>query len=113
MSCYYPIKNGPIKNVNWKEKFNLFADLFKDDFPCPKALEAELELWETYWLESKDCLPDNISSTLKRILFNGFNNIKVCLRILGLSLVTTFTCKWSFSAVRRLKTYDRITMVSE
>ena len=27
---------------------NLFADFFKDDFPCPKALEAELDLWETY-----------------------------------------------------------------
>ena len=35
------------KNVNWKEKFNLFADLFKDNFPCPKALESELDLWET------------------------------------------------------------------
>ena len=32
------------KNVNWKEKFSLFADLFKDDFPCPRALEAELDL---------------------------------------------------------------------
>ena len=36
------------KNVNWREKFSLFADLFKDDFPCPKALEAELDLWKTY-----------------------------------------------------------------
>ena len=26
------------KNVNWREKFSLFTDLFKDDFPCPKAL---------------------------------------------------------------------------
>ena len=101
------------KNVNWREKFSLFADLFKDDFPCPKALEAELDLWETYWLESKDCLPDNISSTLKRIPFNGFNNIKVSLRILGTSPVTTCTCERSFSAMRRLKTYTRSTMVSE
>ena len=81
------------KNVNWREKFNLFADLFKDDFPCPKALEAELNLRKTYWLESKDCLPHNVSSILKRILFNGFNNIKVWLRILGTSLVTTCTCE--------------------
>ena len=95
------------KNVNWKEKFNFFADLFTDDFPCPKALEAELDLWETYWLESKDCLPDNISSTLKQVPFNGFNNIKVCLRILGTSPVTTCTCAWSFSAMRKLKTYLR------
>ena len=101
------------KNFNWREKFSLLADLFKDDFPCPKALEAELDLWETYWLESEDCLPDNISSTLKRIPFNGFNNIKVSLRILGTSPVTTCTCEWSFSTMRRLKTYTRSTMVSE
>ena len=101
------------KNVNRREKFSLFADLLKDDFPCPKALEAELDLWETYWLESKDCLPDNISSTLKRIPFNGFNNIKVFLRILGTSLVTTYTCERSFSTMRQLKTCTRSTMVSE
>ena len=95
------------KIVNWTGKFNLLADIFKYDFPCPKALEAELDLWEPY------CLPDNISSTLKRIPFNGFNNIKVSLRILGTSQVTTCTCERSFSAIRRLKTYTRNTMVSE
>ena len=73
------------KNVNWKEEFYLFADVLKDDFPCPKSLEVELVLRETYWVESKDCLPDNISSTLKLIPHNGFNNIKVCLRIPGTS----------------------------
>ena len=36
------------KNVNWKEKFNIFADLLNNDFPCSKALEGELDLWETY-----------------------------------------------------------------
>ena len=92
------------KNVIWIEKFSLFADLFKDDFPCPKALEAELDLWEIYWLESKDCLPDNVASTLKCIQCNGFNKIKVSLIILGTSPVTTCTCEWSFSAMRRLKT---------
>ena len=101
------------KNVNWREKFNLFAELFKDDFPCPKAMEAELDLWETHWLQSKDYLPDNISGTLKHIPFNGFNNIKVSLRILGFSLVTTCTCERPFSAMRQLKTYTRSTMFSE
>ena len=65
------------KNVNWREKFNLLADIFKDDFLCPKALDAKLDLWKKYWLETKDCLTDNMSSTLQRIPFNGFNNIKV------------------------------------
>ena len=27
-----------------KKTFNLFADIFKDDFPCLKVLEAELDL---------------------------------------------------------------------
>ena len=81
------------KNVNWREKYSLFDDLFKGDFPCHKELGLELDLWETYWLESKDCLPDNISSTLKRIPFNGFNNIKVSVRVLGTSPVTTCTCE--------------------
>ena len=101
------------KNVNWREKFSLFTDLLKKDFLCPKSLEAEPDFWETYWLESKDCLPDNKSSTLKSIPFNGFNNIKVSLRIIGTSLVTTCTCEWSFSAMRRLKTYTRSVMVLE
>ena len=73
------------KNVNWKKKNSLFA---------------ELDLWETYWLESKDCLPDNISSTLKHIPFDGFNNIKVSLRILDTFLLATCTCERSFSAMR-------------
>ena len=101
------------KNVNWKEKFNLFAVLFKDGSACTKALEVELELQETFWLESKDCLPANISSALKRIPFNGFNNVKVCFRILGCSPVTTCTSERSISAMRRVQTYARSIMVSE
>ena len=41
------------KYVNWKEYFNVFADLSKGDFLCPKALEAELDLWKTHWVEKK------------------------------------------------------------
>ena len=101
------------KNVNWRETFSLFANLFKDDFPCPKTLEVELDLWEIYWRESKGSFPDNISSTLKRIPFNSFNNIKVSLRILRTSLVTTCRSERSFSAMKRQKTYTRSNMVSE
>ena len=69
-------------------------------------------LMETYWLETKDCLPENTSSTIKRIPFNCFNNIKICLRVIGTYLVTTFTCERSFCPLRLLKTYARSTMVS-
>ena len=56
---------------------------------------------------------DNISSTLKSIDFRSFSNIKVCLRILGTSPVTTCTSEQSFSSMKRLKTYIRSTMISE
>ena len=42
------------KNVKWRETFSFFADLFECVFPCSKALETELDLWETYWLEIKE-----------------------------------------------------------
>ena len=42
------------KNVKWKK--HLFVDHFKEDFTCLKALQIELDLWETYWLKIKDCL---------------------------------------------------------
>ena len=42
-----------------------------------------------------------------------FSNIKVSLRLLGTSPVTTCTCERSFSAIRRLKIYTRSTMISE
>ena len=98
------------KIVNWKEKFNLtiFSKMISQ---VPKCWI--LDLCETYWLDNKDCLLDNISRTLNRIPFNGFNNIKVCVRILCTSLMTTGTCLWPFSAMRRLKNYARSTMVLE
>ena len=82
-------------------------------FSMSQTLKAALDLWETYWLEIKDCVPDNISHTLKRIPFNDFNNIKSSLRILGSFLVTTCTCEQQFLAMRQLKTYTKSTMVSE
>ncbi|XP_046841797.1 52 kDa repressor of the inhibitor of the protein kinase-like [Xenia sp. Carnegie-2017] len=86
--------------------------MFTDDLPNPIALDGELELWETYWKsKEQDCLPDNISSTLKAINFPGFENIKVLLRILGIIPVTSCECLRSFSALRRLKEESRSRMV--
>ena len=101
------------KNVPWREKFRPFAKFHELDLPYYKALDAELDLWETYWLNNTSCHPDNISSTLKSINFSSFSNIKICLRILRTLPVTTCTCERSFSSMRRLKNYTRSTMVSE
>ena len=101
------------KNVSWREKFRQFAIFHESDSPCYKALDAELDFWETYWLNNTSCHPDNILSTLKSINFSSFSNIKICLRILGTLPVTTCTCERSFSSMRRLKNYTHSTIVSE
>ena len=101
------------KNIPWREKFRSFAKLQESDPSCYKALDAELDLWETYWVNNASCHPDNISSTLKSINFSSFSNIKICLRILGTLPVTTCTWERSYSSMRRLKKYTRSIMVSE
>ena len=98
---------------HWKEKFPLFANFIRDDLPNALSLHSKLDLWEKNWISYKKSLPDNISNTLKSIKFSGFQNIKVALRIIGTLPVTSCECERSFSALRRLKTYTRSTMVAE
>ena len=78
-----------------------------------KTLESELDLWEEYWCHSKSCLPDSVSTTLKCINFPCFPIIKTALIILGTLLVTSCSCKRSFSALRKLNMYNRNTMCNE
>ena len=40
------------KNVPWRGKFTPFAKFDESDLPCYKALDAELDLWETYWFNN-------------------------------------------------------------
>ena len=101
------------EKVHWKETFSLFANFIRDDLPNGLSLHSELDLWDTYYISYKRSLPDNVPSTLKSIKFSGFQNIKVALRIIGTLPVTSCECERSFSALRRLKTYTRSTMVAE
>ena len=55
----------------------------------------------------------NVNETLKLLLFPGFENIKVSLRILATLPITSYECERSFSALRRLKNYNRSTMKNE
>ena len=101
------------KSIDQRQEFRPFADYPRKDLPCPKALVAELDLLEGYWLNDTSCLPDSISLTLKSINLKWFNNVKVCLRILGMLLVNTCTCDQSLSVMWRLKTFTFSTKTSE
>ncbi|XP_065665380.1 52 kDa repressor of the inhibitor of the protein kinase-like [Hydra vulgaris] len=80
------------KKIDWKIKFQSFVNFYSTDLPCAISLCAELDLRESFWVQEKICLPDNISRTLP---------------------VSSSACERSFSAMRRLKNYTRSTMSSE
>ncbi|XP_046860984.1 uncharacterized protein LOC124454224 [Xenia sp. Carnegie-2017] len=77
------------------------------------GLDAELLLWQSFWEHRKGPYPCNVATTLKAINFDGFQNIKVILQILGTLPITSCECERSISALRILKDYKRSTMVEE
>ncbi|XP_057290839.1 52 kDa repressor of the inhibitor of the protein kinase-like [Hydractinia symbiolongicarpus] len=97
----------------WIKNFRAFAEFYRNDLPNPLALEGEIKLWQQYWSDYDRCLPDNVIKTLKAVKFDGFENIKVALRILATLPVTSCECERSFSSLRRLKDYTRSTMVQD
>ena len=117
----YIIPNIMIYSVNqgdgvcWRSKFKNFLKFYERDFGqiSMKTLKSELDLWEEHWCQSKTCLPDSVSTTLKSINFPCFPIIKTALRILGTLPVTSCSCERSFSALRKLKMYNRSTMSNE
>lgn len=102
-----------MKGIDWKEEFKTVATFYSDDLPYPLALDAELSLWNTYWETHAGPLPDNIATTLKAVSFDGFENIKVILRILGTLPITSCECERTISSLRILKNYQRSTMVED
>jgi hAT family dimerisation domain. len=90
-----------------------FIQFYEEEFPSVHLLDSELALWRQYWLTDKEICLNNITLTLKAVKFDGFENIKVALRILATLPITSCECERSFSGMRRLKTYSRTTMVNE
>ena len=115
INSYYGVSIVPSKMISmfasgsqdWKEKFKLFINFYEDDLPNPLALDGELDLWQSYWETYQGSRPDSITATLKHLTFHGFDNIKISLP------VTSCECERSFSALKRLKTYSRSTMVED
>ena len=71
------------------------------------AIPGELDLWKQYWVTFKGSVPSNVSETLKLL------SLLSSLRILATLPVTPCECERSFSALRRLKNYNRSTMKNE
>ena len=110
----YSVNQGD--RVYWKSKFKHFLKIYEGDFGwvSMKTLESELDLWEEHWSQSKTCLPDSVSATLRSINFPCLPIIKTALRILGTLPVTCeSSCERSFSALRKLEMYNRSATCNE
>ena len=110
-----PAKMITLKNSenSWKEKLKTFCHFYEDDFPNPLALDGDGTMAKILGNVLKSFFPDSVSATLKAIDFSAFENIKVALRTLATLPVTSCECELSFSALRRLKNYNRSTMIEE
>ncbi|XP_046856107.1 52 kDa repressor of the inhibitor of the protein kinase-like [Xenia sp. Carnegie-2017] len=102
------------KDVNWKEEFMKFAVAYKEDMPHFRKIHAELGLWETNWKGGFEKVKyDSIADTLQTCNKLAFPNIFTALKILAVVPVTTCECERSVSALRRMKTWLRSTMINE
>jgi len=92
--------------------FSRFSTFHEDSLPSPLSLEAEMTLWQRKW-ERQDpkTVPTTASATLTEIDHTMYPNITECLKIFSALPVATCECERNVSALRRLKTYLRSTML--
>ena len=82
--------------------------------PNYRAIYAKLGLWEASWKKGfKHVAYDSVADTLRNCNELAFPNIFTVLKILAVVPVTTCECEQSVSALRRMKTWLRSTMVNE
>ena len=109
MSSHYYYAGKP-----WKEPFLKFVDFFSQDMPCITSINAELDIWRTFWLDHFDGKPpEAIRDTLKPIEPQTFPNIHACLKILGTIPATSCECERSISKMGLVLTDKRGTMGQE
>ena len=82
--------------------------------PSPDNMDAELHCWKRRWeLDDDTELPTNAASALKAADKSFFPNIHTALKLLCTLGVTSCECERSISALKRLKTYLRSTMLED
>jgi hypothetical protein len=87
-------------NLPWKNKLKNFIDFYKADLPNIEGLDAELDMWETWWVkESRELtqtLPKRIFDTLLSSDEDFYPNINTILNILAVVPATTCTCETAY-----------------
>ena len=102
------------ESSDWKKEFVVFANYYYEDFPNFNALDAELDLWFSFWdfAKFKNNLPDFVSVTLKRVDSPAFPNLHLTLKLLDTLPITTCKRERSFSSLWIVNTWNCNTMAN-
>ena len=96
------------------ENIREFLNEYRRDMPSPDNMDADLHCWKRRWeLDDDTELPTNAASALKAADKSFFPNIHTALKLLCTLGVTSCECERSISALKRLKTYLRSTMLED
>ena len=102
------------KKDDWQIHVNNLASIYHGDLPAPLSLQTELHCWKHKWIHVKtDDLPDNPIEALNKCDSRLIPNISTLLRIMSTIPVTSCEAKRTFSALRRLKPFLRMTIGRE
>ena len=108
---FYCIPALMAKYSNWKRHVKTFMIENKDDMVNVNTFDAEIDLWDTYWLKNWNKeLPGTVEETLENFSKLLYPNMYRVLHLLAVLPVTTCSCERSISTLRRIKTYLRNTM---
>ena len=108
---FYCIPSIMAVKSEWKKQLKDFMVKYKSDMPEFWSIDAELDLWQNFWLNSDGELTSTVEETMKNMPETMFTNIRTVLHLLAVLPVTTCSCERSISTLRRVKTYLRNTMI--
>ena len=96
------------------ETVDVIFDTYKTDLRCGIVMfKAEIKRWKARWATLTTAKPSNRKETLNVTNEELYPSIRTVLLILYTMPASTATTERSFSALRRLKTYLRTTMLHD
>ena len=108
-----PTNKGNLTSAEAKSLKEAVA-VFQDDLPNPELIDEELLHWRKHWEKvPHDELPRSAAQCLKKCDTTLFPNVFTLLKLMCTLPTTSCECERTFSALRRLSTYNRCSMTHE
>ena len=95
-----------------KGAYDTYKSIFHEELETVDQIEAEFQVWSTYWKQDKD-LPETAIAALNKCSERAFPVIHKLLKILTTLPVSTAEAEREFSKVNRTLTLLRSTMSEE